>query len=211
MTESGAHSKDKHPNPSQLADFLAGMPASPAKRFIEIGAGVGLVSIAAASFGHSITLTDANVDALQFARANALINGCPNLPVMELDWNHPQFNSGVDYIVASEVTYRKEDWQPLLTLFKKGLKPGGEVILAGEFKRTGRNFYRQLENDFNIRRMIMQNMDYLGIEFDESENHGIKGEDKIITKPESRVTGMVVKTDEELVIATDTYKILEKC
>lgn len=65
------------------------------------------------------------------------------------------------------------------------------------------------ENDFNIRRMIMQNMDYLGIEFDESENHGIKGEDKIITKPESRVTGIVVKTNEELVIASDTFRILE--
>ncbi len=67
------------------------------------------------------------------------------------------------------------------------------------------------ENDFNIRRMICQNMDYLGLDFDEPENHGIKGEDKIITKPDSRVTALVVKTNEELVIATDTFKILEKC
>ena len=67
------------------------------------------------------------------------------------------------------------------------------------------------ENDFNIRRMILQNMDYLGLEFDETENHGIKGEDKIISKPDSKVTAMVLKTNEELVIATDTYKILEKC
>lgn len=67
------------------------------------------------------------------------------------------------------------------------------------------------ENDFNIRRMICQNMDYLGIDFDEPGNHGVKGEDKIITKPDSRVTALVVKTNEELVIATDTYKILEKC
>lgn len=67
------------------------------------------------------------------------------------------------------------------------------------------------ENDFNIRRMILQNMDYLGLEFDEPENHGVKGEDKIITIPDSRVTAMVLKTNEELVIATDTFKILEKC
>jgi acetate kinase len=67
------------------------------------------------------------------------------------------------------------------------------------------------ENDFNIRRMICQNMEYLGLEFDEPGNHGVKGEDKVISKPDSRVKVLVVKTNEELVIATDTYKILEKC
>ncbi len=67
------------------------------------------------------------------------------------------------------------------------------------------------ENDFNIRRMILQNMEYLGIDFDETGNHGVKGEDKVITKPDSQVTALVVVTNEELVIATDTYKILEKC
>jgi len=67
------------------------------------------------------------------------------------------------------------------------------------------------ENDFNIRRMICQNMDYLGLMFDEVANHGIKGQDKLITKPESRVKAAVVRTNEELLIATDTYKILEKC
>jgi len=67
------------------------------------------------------------------------------------------------------------------------------------------------ENDFNIRRMILQNMEYVGLDFDEPENHGVKGEDKIISKPDSRVTAMVIKTNEELVIASDAYKILEKC
>ena len=67
------------------------------------------------------------------------------------------------------------------------------------------------ENDFNIRRMILQNMDYLGLDFDETGNHGVKGENKIISKPDSKVTAMVIKTDEERVIATDTFKILEKC
>ena len=67
------------------------------------------------------------------------------------------------------------------------------------------------ENDFNIRRMICQHMDYLGVHFDEVANHGVKGEDKIISKPVSKVTVLVIRTNEELVIATDTYKILQKC
>jgi predicted nicotinamide N-methyase len=133
-----------------LADYLAGMPAASSKKFIEIGAGVGLVSIVAASFGHRITLTDGSVDALRFARANAFINGCRQLPIMEFDWNQPPFEDNVDYFVASEVTYRKEDWQSLLSLFKKGLKTGGEVILTGEISRIRKDFYRQLEVDFDI-------------------------------------------------------------
>ena len=67
------------------------------------------------------------------------------------------------------------------------------------------------ENDFNIRRMIIQNMEYLGLEFDEPGNHGVRGEDKIISKTDSKVTVLVIQTNEELVISTDTYKILEKC
>ncbi len=67
------------------------------------------------------------------------------------------------------------------------------------------------ENDFNIRRMICQNMEYIGLDFDETSNHGVKGEEKIISKPDSKVAALVVKTNEELVIATDTYKILQKC
>lgn len=67
------------------------------------------------------------------------------------------------------------------------------------------------ENDFNIRRMICQNLDYLGLNFDEVSNHGVKGQDRIISKPESKVVAAVVRTNEELLIATDTYKIVEKC
>lgn len=66
------------------------------------------------------------------------------------------------------------------------------------------------ENDFNIRRMICQHMDYLGLIFNEVANHGVKGEDKIISAPASRVTALVVQTNEELIIATDTYNILKK-
>jgi len=134
-----------------LAGYLAQMPVDSTNKIIEIGAGTGLVSIVAASFGHNITLTESNPDALQFASANALVNGCPQLPVRELDWNRPQLKDTADYIVASEVTYKNDDLQPLLNLFKSLLYPDGEVILAGEMRRVSKNFYQQMETWFNIR------------------------------------------------------------
>jgi predicted nicotinamide N-methyase len=133
-----------------LADYLAGMPVKAKKQFLEIGAGIGLVSIAAAAFGHRITMSEHNHDALQFARANALINECPRLPIVDLDWNRPQSPGRFDCIVASEVTYKKEDCQLLVKLLKAFLKPDGEVILAGEMRKSSMDFYKELENRFNI-------------------------------------------------------------
>jgi acetate kinase len=66
------------------------------------------------------------------------------------------------------------------------------------------------ENDFNARKMICTGMDYLGIEIDTEINHGVKGKDLLISKPSSKVKVMVVTTDEELVIASDTKAIVEK-
>lgn len=134
-----------------LAGYLAEMPVAEDKRFLEIGGGIGLVSIVAAAFGHHILMTEYNPDALQFARANALINQCPQLNIQELDWNRPRLSGQFDYIVASEVSYRGKDIQPLQMLFKNSLKTGGEVILAGEMRKLSKDFYKVLETMFNIR------------------------------------------------------------
>jgi predicted nicotinamide N-methyase len=134
-----------------LADHLAAMPVEAKKRFLEIGAGIGLVSIATASFGHRITLSEHNHDALQFARANALINECFGLPIIDLDWNRPQSPGRFDCIVASEVTYKKEECQSLVNLLKARLEPDGEGILAGEMRQSSMDFYKGLETGFNIR------------------------------------------------------------
>ena len=66
------------------------------------------------------------------------------------------------------------------------------------------------ENDFNVRKMICSGMECLGIEFDAEGNDGVKGKDKVISKPSSKVKVMVVTTDEEYVIASDTKAIVEK-
>lgn len=64
------------------------------------------------------------------------------------------------------------------------------------------------ENAYRMREMICTDMEYLGIEFDHAANNGIRGMDRILTKPESRTIVMSVMTDEELVIASDTKNIV---
>lgn len=64
------------------------------------------------------------------------------------------------------------------------------------------------ENDHETRRKVLEGLDFLGIEFDNERNTLSKGKELIVTRPGSRVTAMVMPTNEELVIATDTYNIV---
>ena len=61
-----------------------------------------------------------------------------------------------------------------------------------------------------MRAMICSDLQNLGIIFDFENNKDVRGEDKIISKPESKVTVMCITTDEEFVIASDTRTIVEK-
>jgi acetate kinase len=66
------------------------------------------------------------------------------------------------------------------------------------------------ENDFATREKTMEDLEFMGIEFDKEKNHKLRGKEEIISKPESRVTVMIVPTNEELVIAQDTFDIISK-
>ena len=67
------------------------------------------------------------------------------------------------------------------------------------------------ENAWFMREPILSNMEFLGIEIDTALNATIMGEDKIISTPNSKVTTIVVTTDEEFVIASDTDRLVNGC
>lgn len=136
-----------------LAEYLAGITVDPKKRFLEIGGGMGIVSIVASSFGHDITLTEYNTDALNFARANAEKNRTgidSTLQIAKLDWNEPILEETYDLIFGSEIIYNDRDYQPILRLFDKFLKPGGEIILAERARKTSIEFFKRVSKIFDI-------------------------------------------------------------
>ena len=133
-----------------LADFLAQKKADPDKQLLEIGGGLGLVSIVGFACGHRITMTEYNPHALQFAQANAHLNNCAQLPVVSLDWNRPNLTGSFDIILASEVLYSSQNFAPLLNLFQSYLTPSGEIILASEMRKTSGEFYKLFQSKFDI-------------------------------------------------------------
>ncbi|MBW2412318.1 MAG: methyltransferase domain-containing protein [Deltaproteobacteria bacterium] len=133
-----------------LADFLAQRKVNPDEQLLEIGGGLGLVSIVGFACGHRMTMTEYNPHALQFAKANAHLNNCAQLPVVSLDWYHPNLSGSFDTILASEVIYRSQDFAPLLNLFQSYLTPSGEIILASEMRKTSGEFYKLFQSEFDI-------------------------------------------------------------
>ena len=65
------------------------------------------------------------------------------------------------------------------------------------------------ENGPETREEILTNFEYLGLEFDKEANAKKRGIELEMNTPDSKVKALVVPTDEELVIARDTYKILK--
>ena len=134
-----------------LADELASLSVRPGRTFVEIGCGLGLVGIVAASFGHEVTMTEYDPHALAFARANASLNGLAELKVVPLDWNQPALNETFDLIIGSEIIYHERDFDPIRELFTRILKPGGEVILCAEIRKTNMAFLSLLQNTYAIK------------------------------------------------------------
>ncbi len=65
------------------------------------------------------------------------------------------------------------------------------------------------ENSAILRSMLCQNLGYLGIEIDEELNANRKIKEKEISTKNSKVRVFVIPTNEELVIARDTYQIVK--
>ena len=65
------------------------------------------------------------------------------------------------------------------------------------------------ENDMSVREDVCTGCSFLGIDFDVEANK-VRGEDRIITKPGSKVVVTTVTTNEELVIAQETMRLTTK-
>jgi acetate kinase len=63
------------------------------------------------------------------------------------------------------------------------------------------------ENDYITRAAICKGLEFIGIDFDFEKNICLRGKDEVLTKPESRTKVLVIQTNEELVIATDTMNL----
>ena len=65
------------------------------------------------------------------------------------------------------------------------------------------------ENSADLRESVCSGMEFMGISIDREVNASVRGRNAIISDGNSRVKVAVIATDEELVIATDTYNLVK--
>ncbi len=133
-----------------LASKLAARQVGPDEHLIELGAGLGVAGLAAAAFGHNITITEYDPHALAFLEANRMENQCYTARIRRLDWQNPELTERFDVILGSELIYKESDFMIMRTLFRKLLKSGGEVLLAGEMRQTNKAFLDCMQSEFQI-------------------------------------------------------------
>lgn len=64
------------------------------------------------------------------------------------------------------------------------------------------------ENSDEMREGVCRGLEFMGVEFDAEANKGARGTDKILSTAASHVKVAMIATDEELVIATDTFNLV---
>jgi len=108
-------------------------------RVVELGAGLGLPSLAAALRGGDVFATDWADDAVELLRANAARNHVA-LRVERVRWDEPQpllAEAPFDLVLAADVLYEARNAEQLLPLLPR---LGDEILLADPGRPFAKGF-----------------------------------------------------------------------
>lgn len=129
-----------------LAGHLRRRPGLAGRELLELGCGLGLAGIAAAQAGATVVMTDYEEDALEFARFNAAMNLDPGelsrVTFRCMDWREAEIPETFDVIMGADITYERRNFDPLITLVRRLLRPGGTFLLTDPDRDIGRDFIR---------------------------------------------------------------------
>lgn len=123
---------------------LTGPDLGPDTPTLELGCGLGLVTVAAVLRGAPVLATDYQPEALRFTRLNCLLNAGVEPETGVLDWRAPAATRRYACLLGADLAYETRFFQPLLDCFARLLEPDG-VILFGEPNRAvARSFFAAL-------------------------------------------------------------------
>lgn len=122
-------------------ELLVGKPT------LEIGCGLGLCGMIAASMGARVTLSDYMPEPLEVVRYLWLLNRNEEPDLLQIDWRYPPQNLQFDILLASDVSYEARAHEPLVGAIRKLLKPGGRLLLSEPRRSTANAFFKLLAQE----------------------------------------------------------------
>jgi predicted nicotinamide N-methyase len=121
---------DVWPSSIALAGVVSAL-AGDGKRALELGCGLGLVTIAALRSGFDVLATDYYEDALLFARRNGLSATGREPRTQHVDWRALPADLGrFDLVLASDVLYEREYATLVADAIVASLATGGVALVA---------------------------------------------------------------------------------
>jgi predicted nicotinamide N-methyase len=102
-------------------------------RALELGCGIGLVTIAAMRAGYDVVATDYYEDALLFAARNAWCANGREPAVRMVDWRALPDDLGTyDLILAADVLYERPHATLISALIARALSPDGRALISDQ-------------------------------------------------------------------------------
>jgi predicted nicotinamide N-methyase len=121
---------DVWPSSTALATVVSELDGE-GKRALELGCGLGLVTVAALRAGFDVLATDYYEDALLFARRNGLSATGREPRTRHVDWRaFPADLGRFDLVLASDVLYEREYATLVAEAIVASLAPGGVALVA---------------------------------------------------------------------------------
>jgi predicted nicotinamide N-methyase len=139
------------PSATALARVV-GARALRGARTLELGCGLGLVSLAAAAAGGRVTATDWAPDSITLLERNAARNGL-QLEGLCVDWTEPEAivaRAPWALVLASDVLYEARNGVALLPLLPRLIDARGEIWLADPGRREAGPFLERAAEVFTI-------------------------------------------------------------
>lgn len=128
------------PSSRVLANHIAKLVGN-GRRLLELGCGVGFVSLVAARAGFEVLATDYYAEALEFVRTNARRNSLPEPDVRLIDWRKFPGDLGrFDVVVGSDILYERPYTQLIVEAFKRTLSPDGTGFLTDPNRLAANGF-----------------------------------------------------------------------
>lgn len=118
---------------------LAPRPAPVAPAVLDLGCGMGLSGMVAASLGHRVLFADVEPEALLFAEFNAW-PWRERCRFRRLDWQRDRLEERFDLILGADVLYERGQREHLEPFWRHHLAAGGRVVLGEPGRQSGSEF-----------------------------------------------------------------------